>query len=233
MTASALPAAHPAASANDRLKSSFRGVLGTSLLLAAVAHLVTFQVWPEYRAKDLSYSAPELRAVELPPEISIPAAPTEIPRPANPIVAPVDVLEELTIAPTTFEFHPVSTLPPPPTLSVRAEEAGAQLATSNEPTFTPFTVAPSVLNREEVAEAMARSYPTVLRSAGIGGTVRVYFFIDENGRVQDRRVQQSSGFAQLDEAALAVAELYRFSPALNRDKKVPVWVLFPIEFRVR
>ena len=33
--------------------------------------------------------------------------------------------------------------------------------------------------------------------------------------------------------ALAVAGLYRFSPALNRDKKVPVWVLFPIEFRVR
>ena len=59
--------------------------------------------------------------------------------------------------------------------------------------------------------------------------MRVFFFIDENGAVQDTRIQQSSGYEQLDAAALAVAGLYRFSPALNRDKKVPVWVLFPIE----
>jgi len=32
---------------------------------------------------------------------------------------------------------------------------------------------------------------------------------------------------------LAVAGLYRFSPALNRDTRVPVWVSFPIRFEVR
>jgi protein TonB len=201
-------------------------------VLAVVTHVITFTVWPEYSAEDLSYSAPELTTVELPPEIKIPTAPTQIPRPAAPIIAPVDVMEELTLAPTTFEFNPISALPLPPPLD-RFIEREAEPALSSEPTFTPFTVAPSILNREEVARAMADNYPPHLRGAGVGGVVRVYFFIDENGRVRDRRIQQTSGYVQLDDAAMAVAELYRFSPALNRDKKVPVWVLFPIEFRVR
>jgi len=104
---------------------------------------------------------------------------------------------------------------------------------SAAPVFTPFTVAPSILNVPEVQRAMLRAYPAVLRDAGVGGTVRVYFFIDESGEVQDRRVDQSSGHPALDEAALAVADVYRFSPALNRDDPVPVWVSFPVTFRVR
>ena len=80
---------------------------------------------------------------------------------------------------------------------------------------------------------MEREYPPLLRDAGIGGTVRVYFFIDEGGAVQDFRIDESSGHQALDDAALAVADVYRFSAALNRDKKVPVWVSFPITFQVR
>ena len=79
---------------------------------------------------------------------------------------------------------------------------------------------------------MAGAYPTVLREAGIGGVVMVYFYIDETGRVKTTRVAQSSGYAQLDAAAMHVSELYRFSPALNRDQHVPVWVSFPVTFAV-
>ena len=116
-------------------------------------------------------------------------------------------------------------LPPPP------EESGGDLSAA--PTFTPFTVAPEIQNRNEVIRAMEREYPPLLRDAGIGGTVRVYFFIDETGRVQDFRIDQSSGHQALDQAALNVAEVYQFSPALNRDQRVPVWVSFPITFQVR
>ena len=115
-----------------------------------------------------------------------------------------------------------------------ADDAASSLrALSAEPQFTPYTVAPSILNRDEVVQAMGREYPPLLRDAGVGGTVRVYFFIDQDGRVQDRRVDVSSGHAAIDDAALAVAEVYEFSPALNRDQKVPVWVSFPITFQVR
>jgi protein TonB len=90
-----------------------------------------------------------------------------------------------------------------------------------------------VLTRDEVVRAMVREYPAVLRDAGIGGTVTVFFFVDENGLVRDRRIDQSSGIPGLDAAALEVAETFRFSPALNRDHKVPVWVSLPIRFQVR
>jgi protein TonB len=99
--------------------------------------------------------------------------------------------------------------------------------------FTPFTVAPSILNREEVVRALNSEHPPLLREAGIGGTVNVYFFIDEEGVVTDTRINASSGHQALDDAALAVAQRFRFSPALNGDERVPVWVSFPITFQVK
>ncbi len=112
-----------------------------------------------------------------------------------------------------------------------AEEAAAELAPADGPTFTPFTRAPQIMNRLEVVRAMERAYPVALKRAGIGGTVRVYFMIDEDGAVLDYRLAQSSGNESLDDAALSVAESYRFSPALNRTEAVPVWVVFPITFQ--
>ena len=73
----------------------------------------------------------------------------------------------------------------------------------------------------------------MLRNAGIGGQVVVWFFISEEGQVLDRRVARSSGHIQLDEAALQVADVFRFSPALNREKVVQVWIQLPITFRVQ
>ena len=118
------------------------------------------------------------------------------------------------------EAAPEGDLPEPTT-----EELAA------EPTFTPFTVAPTIINRSEVVEAMNAEYPPLLRDAGIGGSVVVYFFIDEEGLVQDYRIHRSSGHQALDDAALAVAGVYRFRPALNRDDPTPVWVQFPITFQ--
>ncbi|MDZ7780541.1 MAG: M56 family metallopeptidase [Gemmatimonadota bacterium] len=107
-------------------------------------------------------------------------------------------------------------------------EVPAELAA--EPTFTPFTVAPEIRNRDEVIASMEAEYPPLLREAGIGGTVRVYFLISETGRVADVRIDQSSGHEALDRAALDVASVYRFTPALNREQPTPVWVSFPITF---
>jgi protein TonB len=80
---------------------------------------------------------------------------------------------------------------------------------------------------------MEEAYPPLLREAGVGGTVGVYFFIDEEGAVRNTILRESSGHPALDEAALRVANVYRFEPALNRQEPVPVWVAFPITFQVR
>ncbi len=224
MTAEAVPAEFRE-TANERLKRTFKSWFWGAMIASTVMHLGLFSFWPDLTAEDFSFENTELEAIELPPEIEIPPPPQQIARPATPIIATADIDEDITIAPTTFEDNPVEDLPPPP------EETTTDLSAA--PTFTPFTVAPSILNRSDVVRAMEREYPPLLRDAGIGGTVRVYFFIDEGGRVQDRQIDQSSGHQALDDAAMAVSEIYLFSPALNRDKKVPVWVSFPITFQVR
>ncbi len=104
---------------------------------------------------------------------------------------------------------------------------------SAAPTFTPFTVSPDIKNRTAVARAMEREYPPLLRDAGIGGTVNVWFFIDEEGAVVRTLVRESSGHQALDDAAIKVADIIEFTPALNRDKRVPVWIALPITFTTR
>ena len=119
--------------------------------------------------------------------------------------------------------------PPPPQPPAPLERQDI----SEGPTFTPYTVAPSITNRQDVVRAMEEAYPPLLRDAGIGGTIRVYFFIEADGTVGSVQIDQSSGHAALDDAALRVADVYRFSPAMNRDEAVPVWASFAITFQVR
>ncbi|MGD8360417.1 MAG: TonB family protein [Gemmatimonadota bacterium] len=115
----------------------------------------------------------------------------------------------------------------------RGEAPKAQTDLSSAPTFTPFTVRPDIKNRDEVARAMEQEYPPLLRDAGIGGTINVWFFIGENGVVQRTLVNESSGHKALDEAAIRVADIIQFTPALNRDTPVPVWISLPITFTSR
>lgn len=226
MNAQAVPSlGAEAETANDRFKRSFGSWFWGSMIAATVMHFAMFQFWPTLTAEDVSFSSEDLETIELPPEIEIPPPPQRIARPAVPVVATADIEEDITIAPTTFEDNPVEDLPPPPTEQ--------ETDISSAPVFTPMTVRPEIKNVQEVIRAMEREYPAILRDAGIGGRVVVWFFIDEDGTVQDRRISQTSGHVGLDEAALKVSGIYRFTPALNRDKKVKVWVQFPITFEVR
>jgi protein TonB len=193
------------------------------MILATIVHFAIMAYFPELEAADVSFTMAEIEAVELPPEIVIPPPPDAIARPANPVVTSAAIDTNVTIAPTTFESNPIEDLPPPPTDAVEIE-------VSAQPTFTPYEVAPEITNRSDVQSALVREYPAVLRDAGVGGTVLMHFFIDATGSLENVLVAQSSGFEQLDAAAMRVAEVFEFSPALNRDERVPVWIQVPITF---
>ena len=137
----------------------------------------------------------------------------------------MNISEDITIGEVTFSENPVSDLPPPPT--------GSGVDVSDQPTFTPYEVKPELRNRAEFARLLERRYPPMLRDAGIGGTVVLWVFIDEQGNVRNTRVTQGSGYDQLDEAARAVMTEARFTPALNRDQRVPVWIQLPVTFQTR
>ncbi len=228
MNAKALPSTAQIDSSetrNDRFKRSFESWLWGSMIVATVLHFMLFQFWPTLTVKETSFTVEELKIIELPPEIEIPPPPEAISRPATPVIATAKIDDDITIAPTTFKDNPVEVLPPPPTNDVEADLSAA-------PVFTPMTVRPEIRNRAEIQQALMTQYPAMLRNAGIGGTVELWFFISKEGRVLDRRVFRSSGYVQLDEAALKVADVFRFTPALNREKIVQVWIRVPIEFQV-
>ena len=102
-----------------------------------------------------------------------------------------------------------------------------------KPQFTPFTVAPALTNREEARVALLREYPAELRDQGIGGRATVWMHVTVEGRAEYLQIDESSGSAALDAAALRVADVFEFTPAMNRDRRIPVWISLPITFEVR
>ena len=214
----------PHANANDRFKAGFDSWMWISMMAAVLVHFATFAYWPEMTVSvDTHDRGPDTRIIP-PIKVDIPKAPERLAKPALPILSAVDVPDDATIGVTDFGANPIDKLPPPPT-DVRPDVARGG-------DFTPFTVAPRVLNADEVVRAMRREYPSVLRDAGIGGTVKVLFSIDDSGHVLETSIEAGSGYAALDEAALAVADVIRFSPAMNRDRRVSVRVAFPVVFQV-
>ena len=111
--------------------------------------------------------------------------------------------------------------------------SGAARQVGGAPTFTPYTDPPGIANREEVALALGAEYPPLLKDAGIGGSAKVWLLVDEAGTVRKTLLDTSSGHEALDHAALRVAALIRFTPALNRGEPVPVWISLPITFSTR
>ena len=101
------------------------------------------------------------------------------------------------------------------------------------PVFTPMTVRPEILNRTYVQSALMRLYPPDLRDAGIGGSAVVWFYISDAGRVLHSEIDESSGHEGLDQAALKVATVFRFTPAEYRTEPVAVWIHLPITFAVQ
>ena len=96
-----------------------------------------------------------------------------------------------------------------------------------------MTVRPEIRNVSEVQAALMREYPPLLREEGIGGRVLVRLLVSETGQVLDSRVAQTSGYTELDAAALRVAGSFQFTPALNGDERVRVWIQLPITFAVQ
>lgn len=74
-------------------------------------------------------------------------------------------------------------------------------------------------------------YPEALRKQGVQGTVVLSLLVGADGSVQEASVASSSGYSELDQAALAVAYSYQFTPATNsQDEPVPCRVSWPVAF---
>lgn len=88
--------------------------------------------------------------------------------------------------------------------------------------------APVMLNKE-----LPFRYPADLYARKVQGNVTLRLYIDRDGRVhpESTRVEESSGYAPLDTAAVRGASDLQFIPAKTKGEPVAVTILFPVYFR--
>ena len=100
------------------------------------------------------------------------------------------------------------------------------------PTTTHYTVAPELLNRDEIVNLLNQRYPNELRMLGRGGLTTLWLLIDQDGNARKALVFASSGHEGFDAAALDAVSVMKFSPAQNNGRTTPVWVQLPVRFQV-
>lgn len=213
-------------------RTSLASLIIHGAVIAGLA-LATMSVGEEVLAPE------QFMAVELPPEA--PPSPPPMVKLNTPQIEAPQGFQTLAVP----DFVPPDIPPPVSGFLVREEdysgmgrEGGVEKGEDQQalellekaPQITPFTLAPELINRDEITRQLGRDYPPLLRDAGIGGQVLVWVFIDDEGTVLKTQVKEGSGYDALDQAALGVAAGMRFRPAQNRDKKVPVWVEIPVVF---
>jgi protein TonB len=111
-------------------------------------------------------------------------------------------------------FVPKAEVTPPP-LSGPAIQA--------TPTEPPSPMQASSAKLDSSSGCQKPEYPTSSRLSGEQGTVALSFLIGEDGSIRDSRIDKSSSFKSLDEAARAALSLCHFKPGLENGRPVASW----------
>jgi len=85
--------------------------------------------------------------------------------------------------------------------------------------------------KPEAVSQIAPAYPPELRKAKIEGLVTIVFLLDENGRVAEPRVENSSR-PEFEKPALEAIRKWRFRPGVKDGQAVRTYVRIPMRFRV-
>jgi periplasmic protein TonB len=177
------------------------------------------------------------RVEPLPPAPVAPAS-----APPAPVPPPI-AATTLETAPSAETVAPAGRGPLAPVDAPLATADGQGLPTQSGPPTPARPAASSVaaLPSEGITQTAAPrggyqvkpSYPTSARRAGIQGTTLLGVFVAADGHVGDVVVKQSAGHPDLDAAAADAVRRWRFEPARRGSEPVSMWVLLPVEFRLR
>ncbi|MEO0020227.1 MAG: TonB family protein [candidate division WOR-3 bacterium] len=148
----------------------------------------------------------------LPPELEKIAEPPKAAKPSVPVAAASEAeVEATTVEATTFTE-----------VTKRVEETDIPVV--------PFW---KVEKKPEPVSIPKPVYPDLARNAGIEGRCVVEALVDVDGSVVDAKIIKSSGNQSLDAAAIEAAFKAKFTPAMQRDKPVRVWVSIPYQFTLQ
>lgn len=101
-----------------------------------------------------------------------------------------------------------------------------EIGNSAPPAATASSARPRYKNNPEPV------YPVVARRRGQQGSVLLSVRVDAAGRPETVAIKTSSGFAALDEAAVAAVKRWEFEPGRLAGEPVPSQVEVPIRFEL-
>jgi periplasmic protein TonB len=185
---------------------------------------------------------PTVTPVSKPPEKPTPIRAEEKQRVAVqkkiPALLPPPVVE---VKPAPPEKLVAETVLPLADVAPAKEETKAETASSRKSPSVSSEAAPSVTaGGGHIAEARPLYkenpppyYPNIARKRNAQGTVVILALVNESGKVEDARVETSSGHALLDEAAVTAVKSWEFEPGRRGGVPVKSYVKLPITFQLK
>ncbi|MEW6753080.1 MAG: energy transducer TonB [Candidatus Latescibacterota bacterium] len=188
------------------LARGYRRLLGAALAASVGLHAGLFLLNPsfELRPPALPVSPPPLRLEPIPATPQAPALPQ-----------PLRGAQSSPPAPAGLRPHARPALPEVVTqFPLEAEDEAVE--------YWMLEKQPHVLRR------VLPEYPDSARMALVEGRVYVRMLLDRRGYVE--RIGEVSGPAMLHRAAVAAARQWQFTPAVQNEQTVKVWISLPFAF---
>lgn len=146
-----------------------------------------------------------------------PVVPKPTPKPTPKPVAKPEPVREVAPEPVP-QAAPAAPTPPAPPVQQAAPAPEAPA-----PVTPPRTDAAHLNNP-------APQYPALSRRLGEQGRVMLDVYILPDGSVGEIKLNRSSGFPRLDNAALQAVKTWKYVPAKRGDKPIPFWYVQPVSF---
>jgi TonB family protein len=176
----------------------------------------------------------ELQAEQAARDLPAPTAAQPTPTPA-PAQTPEPLPTPVVSAPA---FEPQPSPAPPPAATPQRVEPRPSPPPEPEPPPPPrvqvgqlVEMGPGVVPPQLVSAPKAQ-YPPMARTLKVEGIVVVSVLVDENGRVAETQVVESSRQKILDEAAVDAAKSAQYRPATKDGVRVKMWTRLRIPFKL-
>lgn len=215
------------------LKRNYQKYLLRGLLFATTFHFFGIGVYyapslweeeePTAIVRILKYSElgpPPSITNQAAPAIAV-SAPTAKPSVGIPVPVPdAEVSPEQTIASQT-ELSAVGPIS-------ETSQGGGEIQIEDDgppPEFVPYEKAPVPIKQVQP------NYPEIAKRAGVEGTVWVRIWVDKEGKARKVVVMKSDAEVLNDEAIKAAMQ-WLFTPAMQHNGPVSVWVAVPFKFKL-
>lgn len=203
----------------------------TAMILAVGVHAAIVPVLLGLGYQAVAHREERLVAVDLTPAAPPPPAPApSVPEPQKlqtrvtppPVELAAENVQPVALALGEADFpaeraQPIAVSAPP-------------VAASGLPAVASLPVVAADLGGSRMVSGSAPRYPRESRRKKEQGTVELQLLLDADGGVEAISVSRSSGFARLDEAALAAVRRWRWQPTLRSGVAVKVRGLVEIPF---